>query len=124
MKELVIKKCKKCGATVEILKDCTCNDCGILCCGEKMETMLPNSVDASIEKHLPQVEVFEDYIVVKVPHVMEENHYIEFIAIESDKISAKKYFKPFEEAKAVFPYIKGATVYSKCNIHGIWSTKV
>ena len=28
--ELIVKKCMKCGAEVEVLKDCTCNDCGIV----------------------------------------------------------------------------------------------
>ena len=124
MNELIIKRCKKCGAMVEVLKDCTCADCGIKCCGETMETLAPNSTEASFEKHLPQVEVVGEYIVASVPHVMEENHYIEFIAIKVGAISAKKYFKPGETPKAVFPNIKGATVYAKCNLHGLWSTKV
>ena len=36
-KELVIRKCKKCGATAIMLEDCKCN-C-ITCCEEKMETL-------------------------------------------------------------------------------------
>ena len=124
MNELIIKRCKKCGATVEVIKDCTCHDCGIKCCGETMQTLVPNSVEASFEKHLPQVEVVGSYLVVSVPHVMEENHYIEFIAISSKTVSAKKYFKPGETPKAVFPNIPGAIVYAKCNLHGLWSTKV
>lgn len=35
--ELDIRECKKCGAVVQVIKDCTCDDCGIKCCGEKME---------------------------------------------------------------------------------------
>ena len=30
--ELIIKKCKTCGAMVKVLKDCTCENCGIKCC--------------------------------------------------------------------------------------------
>lgn len=30
------RKCLKCGALVEVIKDCTCENCGIMCCGEKM----------------------------------------------------------------------------------------
>ncbi len=33
----VIKKCEKCGATVKVIKDCTCKGCGISCCGEPMK---------------------------------------------------------------------------------------
>ena len=48
--ELIIKKCKSCGAMVKVLKDCTCENCGIKCCGEEMEILVPNSVDAAVEK--------------------------------------------------------------------------
>ena len=29
--------CEKCGAMVKVLIDCTCNNCGIKCCGETMK---------------------------------------------------------------------------------------
>ena len=44
--------------------------------------------------------------------------------LNSDKINAKKYFKAGEVAKAVFPYVKGATIYSYCNKHGLWETQI
>ena len=58
--ELIIKKCKSCGAMVKVLKDCTCENCGIKCCGEEMEILVPNSVDAAVEKHVPTYEKVED----------------------------------------------------------------
>ena len=33
--ELIIKKCLKCGALVEVINDCNCNECGITCCGNQ-----------------------------------------------------------------------------------------
>ena len=36
MNNYLLKKCIKCGALVRIIKDCKCNDCGIICCGEAM----------------------------------------------------------------------------------------
>lgn len=123
-KDLVIKVCEKCGATVEILKDCTCENCGISCCGQPMHEVTPNSVDASKEKHLPVYEVVGNYIVATVNHVMEEAHHIEYIALVSDKINAKKYLKVGEPARVIFPYVKGAKLYASCNLHGIWETEV
>ncbi len=35
MKKIV--RCEKCGAMVEVLIDCTCENCGIKCCNEKMK---------------------------------------------------------------------------------------
>ena len=124
MRELVIKECAKCGARVEVLKDCTCDNCGIKCCGEEMKVVAPNTVDASVEKHKPEVEVIGNYVVVTVNHVMEDEHYIEYVALVGENINAKKYMTIGANAKAVFPYIKGSTVYAYCNKHGMWSTEV
>ena len=83
-KELVIKKCMKCGAMVQVIEDCNCEECGIKCCGEQMQILKPNSVDAAIEKHVPTYEVKDGKIFVRVNHVMEEDHYIEWISIVFD----------------------------------------
>ena len=69
-------------------------------------------------------EVVGEFIVVSVDHVMEAEHYIEYIAIDGTNINAKKFFNAGETAKAVFPYIKGSVVYAYCNKHGMWSTEV
>ena len=124
MRKLVIKKCLKCGATVEVEKDCKCKNCGIQCCGQPMVELKANSSDGAAEKHLPTYEVVGEYVVVTVPHVMTEEHYIEYVALVCNKISAKKFFKPGEQPKAIFPYVKGSKLYSMCNKHGLWETLV
>ena len=121
---LIIRKCMKCGAMVEVLKDCTCDDCGIKCCGEQMRTFVPNSEDASFEKHLPLLEVSGDEVIVTVPHVMEEDHFIEWIMLVDENASQKKILEIGKEAKAVFPYKKGNKVYSYCNKHGLWRADI
>lgn len=122
MKELVLKKCMKCGAVVEVLHDCNCGDCGIRCCEEEMKVLVPNTVDAAAEKHVPTYEVVGDRIVVTVNHVMEEDHFIEWIALVAEDRIAKKY--PIGEAKCDFPYIPGSKVYSYCNKHDLWMTEI
>ena len=109
---------------VEVLEDCTCDNCGIKCCGEQMQKVVANTVDASIEKHKPTIQVIDSYIVVTVDHVMEDEHYIDWISLDSNTINAKKYLNKDTGAKAVFPYIPGSTVYAYCNKHGLWSTIV
>ena len=122
--ELVIKKCNKCGAIVKVIEDCNCEDCGIVCCGVPMQVMVPNSVDAAIEKHVPTYEVEDDELVVKVSHVMEKEHFIEWIALvkENKEYTVKLY--PEQAAEARFPYLKGAILYAYCNKHGLWKTEV
>lgn len=120
----IYKKCLKCGAMVEVVKDCTCKNCGISCCGQPMKFVEPNSVECAVEKHLPQYEVVGQYVVATVPHVMQEDHYIEFIALVGKKVSAKKFFMPGDTPKAVFPYIKGSKIVASCNKHGLWEIDV
>ena len=124
MKKLVIKKCDKCGAMVEVIQDCTCANCGIQCCGQQMREVKANSVDAAVEKHKPNYEVVGNYIVASVNHVMEGEHYIEYLALVGDNVNAKKYLTIGTEPKAIFPYIPGATLYAYCNKHGLWETEV
>ena len=123
-KELVVKKCFKCGAMVKVLKDCHCGECGFECCGEQMKTLVPNSVDAAVEKHVPTYEVKDGKIFVKVNHVMEEEHYIEFIAYASEKGIQKVFLKPNTAAKAEFVYDGKGELYSYCNKHLLWKTEV
>ncbi len=123
MRELVLRKCKSCGALVKVFEDCNCK-CGLECCGEKMEKITPNSVDAAVEKHIPTYEIKDDVIEVVVNHVMEEDHYIEWIAAVSDNYEEIKYLQPGVKAKATFKYHNGMTLYSYCNKHSLWKKEV
>ncbi len=125
MRELLIKKCNKCSSTVRVLKDCDCEgDCGIRCCGEKMSDLKANSVDAAFEKHVPTYEIKGDLVEVKVNHVMEPDHYIEWISAVYENEECTKYLKPGEDACATFKYVEGMTLYSYCNKHLLWKTEV
>lgn len=111
---LIIKKCMSCGAIVKVLKDCTCNNCGIKCCGEEMQILLPNSVDAAIEKHVPTYEKVEDEILVKVNHVMEKEHFIEWISLVKENKEIMIQLFPEQSPEVRFPYIPGSTIYAYC----------
>lgn len=120
MEELKLKKCLKCGALVEVLK----NDNNFICCGEQMVDVLPNSVDASQEKHIPEVHIENDNMIIRVNHIMEETHFIEWIMIITDKEVRKFVFKPGDEAVIALSYSTPALVYSYCNLHGLWVKKI
>ena len=123
-KKIIIKKCDKCGAMVKVLKDCTCDNCGIKCCEEEMKELIPNSVDAAFEKHVPIYEVKDGKIFVRVNHVMEEEHYIKWISIVFDDKEVTTFFEPNKEAITHCKYIPGSTIYAYCNKHGLWKTEV
>ena len=124
MKELVVKKCLKCGATVKVLEDCSCENCGIQCCGEKMVKLEPNSVDAAFEKHIPTYEIKDGRVFIKVNHVMEADHYIEWISVVSEEKELTRYFKPGDEPTLDCEYTQGMAVYAYCNKHELWKTEV
>ena len=121
---MVVKKCMKCGAMVRVIHDCNCNDCGIKCCGESMKELIPNSEDASFEKHVPEYEIKDDKLYIKVNHVMEDEHYIEWISVVASNKEVVTYLKPMSEAVIHCGYIPGSVIYAYCNKHGLWKKEV
>ena len=120
--ELIIKRCKKCGDVVKVIKEA--ENSVISCCGEEMETLIPNSVDAAVEKHVPTYEKNAEGISVKVNHVMEKEHFIEWIALVAENKEYMVTLYPEQNAECEFPYIPGSTLYAYCNKHGLWKQEV
>lgn len=83
-----------------------------------------NSVDASFEKHVPQFEIDGDKVTVVVNHVMEEDHYIEWIMVDYGDKQIIKEFKPGDEPKLEVECIKGMKAYSYCNKHSLWENEL
>lgn len=123
MNKLMLKKCNSCGAMVKVIENCNCK-CSFECCGEKMVDVLPNSVDAAFEKHVPTYERKDNKLEVRVNHVMEEEHYIEWIALVTDNKEEYIYLKPNEDAIVVFDDVSSGTLYSYCNKHGLWEKEI
>lgn len=124
MGDLIIKKCSICGAMIMNLTNCNCTESNTTCCGQSMSLVIPNSVDCNVEKHIPVYERIEDEIFVKVNHVMEKEHYIEWLAMVSGTKTEFVRLYPEQNAETRFKYVSGATLYAYCNKHGLWSLKV
>ncbi len=118
-KELKLKRCEICGKIIEVE-----NDEKVLCCGKEMVDIIPNTVECAVEKHIPTYEIVEDEIFVKVNHVMEKDHYIEWICMVTDDNKIKVELYPEQEASTRFPYVKGAKLYAYCNKHGLWEKEI
>ncbi|PAV39241.1 desulfoferrodoxin [Megasphaera sp. ASD88] len=94
--------------------------------GQKLVRLVADSVDAAKEKHVPAVRKEDGRLLVEVgsvTHPMEEKHYIEWIALVSDKSVDIRYLNPGEAPKAEFEGNSGV-VYAYCNLHGLWKTEV
>lgn len=116
--------CKTCGNIIGLIEG---DSNKISCCGEIMQLIEPNTVDASKEKHLPYVIKNDDEVTVKIgeiEHPMEEEHYISWIAQVSEKETTRVKLQPGDKPEAKFKYIEGATIYAYCNKHGLWATEV
>jgi superoxide reductase len=119
-----IYRCSICGRIVEVVED---GQGPIVCCGQPMEKLEPNTVDAAKEKHVPVVEKTEGGFLVKigeVPHPMEESHYIMWIEIRYDDQIERVFLKPGDEPQAEF-CIKAENIeaLAYCNLHGLWQSK-
>lgn len=98
----------------------------VVCCGEPMTEIIPGSVDAATEKHVPVVKKDGNKVTIEVgsvTHPMTEEHYINFIAVETKQGSQLKYLKPNDAPKAEFLISDGdefVAAYANCNLHGLW----
>ena len=95
-------RCEVCGNLVALL-----NKGGgtLVCCDEEMTRLNANSVDASKEKHVPDVTKEDGKIKVAVGstlHPMIPEHYIQWIALVTATEGNQPYLKPGEEPRAEF----------------------
>ena len=63
-------------------------------------------------------------MIVEVNHVMDKDHYIEWISMVYQNKEEIYYLNPNNETRVEFDYKKGATIYSYCNKHGLWKNTV
>ncbi len=82
-----------------------------------------NDVDASFEKHVPQYEIQGDKVKIFVNHVMEEDHFIEWILVDYGKKQVIEYFVPGDDPTVVVDYHEGMKAYSYCNKHSLWKNE-
>ena len=118
--------CAHCGNIVEMVHDA---GVPVVCCGQKMDELVPNSVEASGEKHIPAVTVQESGVEVRVgsvDHPMVDVHWIEWVQLVTDKGSYRRYLNAGDA-----PYVKfllndekPLAVYAYCNLHGLWKTEL
>lgn len=119
-------KCRHCGKIIAVVNE---RNVPTICCGEPMSEMVPNTSDGAFEKHVPVYEVKDNVVTVtvgEVKHPMIENHYIEWIAIETNFGNQRKILKPGEEPVVKFALLEGEKVIrvvEHCNLHGLYATK-
>lgn len=115
--------CKHCGNIIAFVNE---SGVPVMCCGEKMQRIEAGSTDAAKEKHVPVVAVNGNEVVVSVggvAHPMAENHYIEWISLETKQGNQRKMLSAGEDPQAKFALCEGdepVAAYAYCNLHGLW----
>ena len=116
-------KCSHCGNIIEKIED---KGVPVVCCGEKMEELIPGTVDAAVEKHVPQYSVEENLVRVAVgsgEHPMIPEHFIQWVSLQTKQGTQLKKLSPGEKPEVVFVLAEGDSVeavYAYCNLHGLW----
>lgn len=115
--------CEHCGNIVAVVKE---SGAPISCCGQNMTEIIAGTTDAAAEKHVPVVAVEDGKVLVtvgEVAHPMTPEHYIEWIALSTNKGNQRKVLHPGDEPKACFAICEDETVeaaYAYCNLHSLW----
>ena len=126
MKNAKFYMCPECGLVVETIHDSSVTPS---CCGLKMDELLPNTVEARGEKHIPAVTVEGNTVTVNVgsvDHPMQDVHYIEWVQLVTEQGVQRKALTPGQAPKVVFTLVddKPLAVYAYCNLHGLWKTEL
>ena len=118
--------CKLCGNFIGIIKQ---RSNQLVCCGQSMTALVPNTVEASVEKHLPAVTVSNNSLKVEVGsvlHPMTDEHHITFVYVETQNGGQRKCLKIGSVPSVTFAFLedKPVAVYAYCNLHGLWKTEI
>jgi len=118
---LEVYKCNICGQIIEVLEG---GGGELVCCGQAMEHLVENTVDAAKEKHVPVVEKADGSVKVSVgsvPHPMEDKHSIRWIELLADGNSYKQFLSPGDAPEATFNIdANDISAREYCNLHGLW----
>jgi len=118
--------CKHCGNLIGMVEN---KGVPLVCCGENMSELVPNTVEASAEKHLPDVKLSGNTMTVQVGstlHPMTQEHHITFVFVETECGGQRKRLNIGSEPITSFCFVddKPIAVYAYCNLHGLWKTEV
>lgn len=120
-------RCNHCGNIVVKIID---SGVDVVCCGEEMQELVANTTDAATEKHVPVVKVVGNLVTVtvgSVEHPMLDNHYIQWIYLQTKQGGQRKSLLPGAKPQVVFALAPGdepVAAFEYCNLHGLWKADI
>lgn len=118
-------KCAHCGNVIVKVVD---SSVPVVCCGQKMEELAANTVEASAEKHIPVATPLDGgklrIEVGSVHHPMLPEHHIAFVYVETENGGILANLKDEPVAEVCLGDAKAVAVYEYCNLHGLWKLEL
>ncbi|MCP1714891.1 superoxide reductase [Methanocalculus alkaliphilus] len=119
-----IYKCGVCGNITGVMHS---GNGKLVCCGKEMELLSEQTADKTNEKHVPIIERSgKGYLVTvgSTPHPMEENHYVEWIELQTKEGIHRAYLTPGMAPAAYFETDEEPVKAREyCNIHLLWADR-
>lgn len=119
--------CSVCGNIIEMVES---KGPKVVCCGKQMDELVANTTEASVEKHIPVVDVNNNKVKVQVGstlHPMTQEHHISWIYLLTTQGGQRKYLEINGEPTIEFALTeddKLLEVYAYCNLHGLWKVEL
>ena len=119
--------CSVCGNMVGMIED---KGPKLVCCGKKMNELVANTTEASVEKHIPVVEVNNNKVKVQVGstlHPMTQEHHISWVYLLTEQGGQRKSLEINSDPIVEFVLTeddKLLEVYAYCNLHGLWKLEL
>lgn len=110
-------QCEKCGKVLITAEETAL---------EGRKELIAGTTEGAKEKHIPVVAVSGNTVTIgvgSVSHPMSAEHLIEWVALETEKGYAVRYFAATDKPEATFVLADGdkpKAVYAYCNLHGLW----
>lgn len=115
--------CEHCKKIIALVRE---SGVPVMCCGQKMQEIIPGTTDAAKEKHIPVYTVNNNKVYVtvgEVEHPMAPEHYIEWVSVQTKQGNQRKALKPGDKPEVCFALCDGdevEAVYAYCNLHSLW----
>ena len=119
--------CKHCGNIIGYIYS---SGAAVVCCGDQMTELVPNTTEASTEKHIPVVKVDGSTVKIDIgsaPHPMTEEHHISWVYIQTEKGGQRKNLDVGSAPSVEFSLTdddKLIAAFAYCNLHGLWKAEI
>ena len=126
-KEQKFLVCRHCGNLTGLI-----NDSGVpmICCGEPMTVLVPNTTDAAVEKHVPVINTDGNLVHINIgsaDHPMADAHHIVWVYLQTKQGGQRKCLAVGAAPNISFALSEGdeaVAAFAFCNLHGLWKAAI